>query len=84
MTNTICNFCGKDKTQVKKLLAGNDNTHICDSCVSLCHDIVTSEKPNILKKIKMKSPKELHKILNQYVISQDKAKKSISGAVSNH
>lgn len=84
MTNTICNFCGKDKTQVKKLLAGNDNTHICDSCVSLCHDIVTSEKPNILKKIKMKSPKELHKILNQYVISQDKAKKSISVAVSNH
>ena len=83
MTSTICNFCGKNRTQVKKLLAGNDNTHICDSCVVLCNDIVTSDKP-ILKKIKMKSPKELHIILNQYVISQERAKKSISVAVSNH
>lgn len=83
MTNTVCNFCGKDKTQVKKLLAGNDNTHICDSCVNLCYDIVTTEKTTN-KKIKMRSPKELHAILDQYVISQEQAKKSISVAVSNH
>lgn len=83
MTNTVCNFCGKDKTQVKKLLAGNDNTHICDSCVNLCYDIVNTEKTTN-KKIKMRSPKDLHAILDQYVISQEQAKKSISVAVSNH
>ena len=44
MNNPYCNFCGKNKHQVKKLLAGNDGTHICDGCVDLCHDILIKEK----------------------------------------
>lgn len=81
--NPECNFCGKDKKQVKKLLAGNDNTHICDSCVNLCYDIVNEETPKFAKQINL-SPKYLHSILDIHVIGQDYAKKSISVAVSNH
>lgn len=43
ISNTICNFCTKDSTQVKKLLAGNNGTHICDECVALCHNILDKE-----------------------------------------
>lgn len=81
----ICNFCGKDNTQVKKLLAGNDNTHICDSCVELCNQIVREEKSFKEKPLpSLINPKDLHNILNDHVISQDRPKKSISVAVSNH
>ena len=86
----FCNFCGKNKHQVRKLLAGNDNTHICDSCVDLCYDIVNSEKsaaanlsPKI-HKMKVPTPKQLHEHLDQYVIGQTAAKKTLSVAVYNH
>ena len=42
-TNTICNFCDKDTSQVKKLLAGNNGIHICNECVDLCHHILDKE-----------------------------------------
>ena len=86
----ICNFCGKNKRQVKKLLAGNENTHICDSCVALCHDIVNKdERPDgslnkKFSKIKIPSPSQLHKHLDKHVIGQTKAKKTLSVAVYNH
>ena len=81
----ICNFCGKDSTKVKKLLAGNDNTHICDSCVVLCSEIVQDDKSYKEKPLpSLINPKNLHSVLNDYVISQERTKKSISVAVSNH
>lgn len=86
----ICNFCGKNKHQVKKLLAGNEDTHICDGCVDLCYDIVNDEKSKELNidpkisRMRVPTPKELHEHLNRFVIGQDDAKKTISVAVYNH
>ena len=62
---TKCNFCNKDTTQVKKLLAGESGTHICSECVELCYGIVT-KKPNITTTIiksslKVPTPREIHK-----------------------
>ena len=84
ISNTICNFCGKDSTQVKKLLAGNNGTHICNECVNLCYDIVIKEdKPkNQFKNIP--SPRKIHEHLDKHVISQDSAKKTLSVAIYNH
>lgn len=86
----ICNFCGRNKHQVTKLLAGNEDTHICDSCVDLCYDILNNEKSrevNIdprINKMRVPTPKELHAHLNEYVIGQTQAKKTLSVAVYNH
>jgi ATP-dependent Clp protease ATP-binding subunit ClpX len=90
MSNPYCNFCGKNKHQVKKLLAGNDGTHICDGCVDLCHDILIKEKskelkkPTVITRLKQSTPVELHEHLNRYVIGQESAKKTLSVAVYNH
>lgn len=86
----FCNFCGKNKHQVKKLLAGNENTHICDNCVDLCYDIVNKERSsddNVnpkINKIKIPTPRELHRHLDRHVIGQTSAKKTLSVAVYNH
>ena len=90
MSNPYCNFCGKNKHQTKKLLAGNDGTHICDGCVDLCHDILIKEKakataqPVAATRLKLPTPVELHEHLNRYVIGQTNAKKTLSVAVYNH
>ena len=90
MSNPYCNFCGKNKHQVKKLLAGNDGTHICDGCVDLCHDILIKEKskelkkPTVITRLKQSTPVELHEHLNRYVIGQERAKKTLSVAVYYH
>lgn len=86
-SNTICNFCNKDTTQVKKLLAGGNGVHICSDCVELCHDIVTKEsKPSITKNniFNVPTPREIHDNLDKHVISQDMAKKTLSVAIYNH
>lgn len=84
ISNTICNFCTKDSTQVKKLLAGNNGTHICDECVDLCHNILDKEvvAKNTFKNIP--SPRNIHEHLDKHVISQDSAKKTLSVAIYNH
>lgn len=90
VSGPICNFCGKNKLQVKKLLAGNEDTHICDGCVDLCYDILNNEKAHAVKidpkinKMRVPTPKELHSHLNEYVIGQTQAKKTLSVAVYNH
>ncbi|MCY9638618.1 ATP-dependent protease ATP-binding subunit ClpX [Paenibacillus thiaminolyticus] len=74
-----CSFCGKSQEQVRKLVAG-PGVYICDECIELCTEIVEEEID--LKDIP--KPKEIRAILDQYVIGQDQAKKSLSVAVYNH
>ena len=82
-----CSFCGKNPNEVVKLIAGND-VFICDECVELCSDIIDEEIEyrNITKEpeFKLLKPQEIMDYLNEYVISQDKAKKSVAVAVYNH
>lgn len=80
-----CSFCGKTQDQVRKLVAG-PGVYICDECIDLCTEIVEEELGTVeeedLKEIP--KPKEICEILDDYVIGQDKAKKSLSVAVYNH
>jgi len=81
----FCSFCGKSQKEVKKLIAG-PTVFVCDECVELCMDIIKEDGKN--KQIKVNQnipkPKEIYSILNDYVIGQDKAKKTLSVAVYNH
>lgn len=80
-----CSFCGKGQDQVRKLIAGPE-VYICDECIGLCNDIILEEldedgpqtMQNTLK------PKDIVKVLDQYVIGQERAKKILSVAVYNH
>ena len=88
-SNTICNFCSKDTTQVKKLLAGENGTHICSDCVELCYGIVKDPTINAIQKDRSKkyevlTPRQIHDDLDKHVISQDRAKKTLSVAIYNH
>jgi ATP-dependent Clp protease ATP-binding subunit ClpX len=80
-----CSFCGKSQEQVRKLVAG-PGVYICDECIELCNEIV-QEELGTEEEIDMKEipkPVEIRKILDDYVIGQDLAKKSLSVAVYNH
>ncbi|MGY1846072.1 MULTISPECIES: ATP-dependent Clp protease ATP-binding subunit ClpX [unclassified Blastococcus] len=80
-----CSFCGKSQKQVKKLIAG-PGVYICDECIDLCNEIIEEElsESSDLKFDELPKPKEIHDFLDQYVIGQDKAKKTLSVAVYNH
>lgn len=80
-----CSFCGKSQEQVRKLVAG-PGVYICDECIELCAEIVEEELGHD-EEVDLKDipkPKEIRDILDQYVIGQDQAKKSLSVAVYNH
>ena len=81
----FCSFCGKSQHEVRKLIAG-PTVFICDECVELCMDIIREENKVISspKSANVETPKELYKLLNDYVIGQDDAKKILSVAVHNH
>ena len=81
----FCSFCGKSQHEVRKLIAG-PTVFICDECVELCMDIIREENKVISspKTSNVETPKELYKLLNDYVIGQDDAKKILSVAVHNH
>lgn len=76
-----CSFCGRTEEAVEKLVSG-PNAFICDKCVRLCMDIV--EKKAVKHEIKLLKPKEIKVRLDEYIIGQEKAKKTISVAVYNH
>ena len=74
----------KSQHEVKKLIAG-PTVFICDECVELCMDIIKEENKSNNQKLEgIPSPVEINKVLNDYVIGQDKAKKVLSVAVHNH
>ena len=82
-----CSFCGKSQEQVRKLIAGQ-GVYICDECINLCQEIIEEEmlespraKPQVAK---LPNPRGIKLALDQYVISQEKAKKVLSVAVHNH
>jgi len=80
-----CSFCGKVQEQVKKLIAG-PGVYICDECIELCNEII-EEELNEEVDVELGSiprPKEIREILDQYVIGQEQAKKSLAVAVYNH
>ncbi|MDU4337207.1 MAG: ATP-dependent Clp protease ATP-binding subunit ClpX [Staphylococcus lugdunensis] len=83
--NLKCSFCGKDQDQVKKLVAGS-GVYICNECIELCSEIVEEElaQTSSGEFTEVPTPKEIMAHLNEYVIGQEKAKKSLAVAVYNH
>ncbi|MFD1203973.1 MULTISPECIES: ATP-dependent protease ATP-binding subunit ClpX [Sporosarcina] len=83
--NLSCSFCGKTQDQVRKLVAGQ-GVYICDECVELCAEIV-EEEVGLDEDFELKDvpkPREIQSILDEYIIGQDRAKKSLAVAVYNH
>ena len=81
-----CSFCGKSQKEVKKLIAG-PNVYICDECIQLCNDIIAEEveKEELLSTGgKIPNPKDITKVLDEYIIGQTRAKKVLAVAVHNH
>ena len=91
MSKLICDFCGASDTKANPIITG-DNACICKACVGAAYDIMsgdfvdgeTKSKPEKVENIKIKTPAELKKILDEYVIGQERAKKVLSVAVYNH
>ncbi|EWY42109.1 ATP-dependent protease [Skermanella stibiiresistens SB22] len=84
--NTLyCSFCGKSQHEVRKLIAG-PTVFICDECVELCMDIIREENKTTLVKSRdgVPTPRDIHAVLDDYVIGQDHAKRVLSVAVHNH
>ena len=85
-----CSFCHKSEDQVRKLIAGPDGVFICDECIGICSEIMEEElmpygtEDVYDSDINLLKPEEIHKILDDYVIGQDEAKKALSVAVYNH
>ncbi len=80
----VCSFCGKDQSQVRKMVAGPGGVYICDECVELCSEIMFGESEIPIKLDVLPTPSEIKDFLDQYVIGQDYAKKILSVAVYNH
>jgi ATP-dependent Clp protease ATP-binding subunit ClpX len=80
-----CSFCGKSQKQVKKLIAG-PGVYICDECIDLCNEIIEEElaEPAELGLEELPKPKEIYTFLNDYVVGQEAAKKTLAVAVYNH
>ncbi len=83
-----CSFCGKSQDQVQRLIAGPGGVYICDECIDLCREIIEEEQATVAKPRlstgKIPTPKKIYEQLSQYVIGQERAKKTLSVAVYNH
>src|SRR4030088_3467785 len=84
---TMCSFCGKSHAEVRKLIAG-PGVYICDSCINVCKSILDKELNEDARRqsstIRVPKPADIRRSLDQYVVGQDIAKKTLSGAVHNH
>src|SRR5574341_2204980 len=84
--NLVCSFCGKSQDEVRKLIAG-PTVYICDECIDLCNDIIAEEvdrDENLSASSNVPKPAEIKRVLDQYVIGQERAKKILAVAVHNH
>lgn len=83
-----CSFCGKSQDQVQRLIAGPGGVYICDECIDLCREIIEEEQATVAKPRlqagKIPAPKKIYEQLSQYVIGQERAKKTLAVAVYNH
>lgn len=82
----VCSFCGKSQDEVRKLIAG-PTVYICDECIDLCNDIIAEEcdrEENLSASSGVPKPVEIKRVLDQYVVGQEKAKKILAVAVHNH
>lgn len=89
----FCSFCGRLRQEVDKLIEGPNNIYICDECVEICHKIMTEDgdidenntgSKELVETADLPSPEEIKKVLDEYVIDQEEAKKVLSVAVYNH
>ena len=84
--NLVCSFCGKSQDEVRKLIAG-PTVYICDECIDLCNDIIAEEVDHeeaLASSSTVPKPAEIKRVLDQYVIGQERAKKILAVAVHNH
>jgi ATP-dependent Clp protease ATP-binding subunit ClpX len=81
----LCSFCGKSQRQVKKLIAG-PGVYICDECIDLCNEIIDEEltAPPSFDIENLPKPREIYSVLDEYVVGQEEAKRTLSVAVYNH
>ncbi|UUY02995.1 ATP-dependent Clp protease ATP-binding subunit ClpX [Svornostia abyssi] len=81
----LCSFCGKSQRQVKKLIAG-PGVYICDECIDLCNEIIDEEltAPPSFDLDNLPKPREIYSVLDEYVVGQEEAKRTLSVAVYNH
>ncbi len=81
----FCSFCGKAVYEVKKLVSGR-NVCICDECINLCNDIMADDNRREMSKdvAKLPTPSQIYNFLNEYIIGQDTAKRTLAVAVYNH
>ncbi len=81
----LCSFCGKSQRQVKKLIAG-PGVYICDECIDLCNEIIDEEltAPPTFDLENLPKPREIYGVLDEYVVGQEAAKRTLSVAVYNH
>jgi ATP-dependent Clp protease ATP-binding subunit ClpX len=87
-TTYRCSFCGKSQDQVQRLIAGPGGVYICDECIDLCREIIEEEQATVAKPRlqtgKIPAPKKIYEQLSNYVIGQERAKKTLAVAVYNH
>jgi ATP-dependent Clp protease ATP-binding subunit ClpX len=84
--NLVCSFCGKSQDEVRKLIAG-PTVYICDECIDLCNDIIAEEcdhEEALASSSGVPKPVEIKRVLDQYVVGQERAKKILAVAVHNH
>ncbi|QQR79646.1 MAG: ATP-dependent Clp protease ATP-binding subunit ClpX [Deltaproteobacteria bacterium] len=84
--NLFCSFCGKSQKEVRKLIAG-PTVYICDECIDLCNDIISEESSRsaqLANRSSVPKPADIKRVLDDYVVGQERAKKVLSVAVHNH
>ena len=85
MTEPRCNFCGRAHGEVRQLVASEDgNAHICSDCVGRISQVLASKAPSYPTQLRLPTPREIKSMLDQYVIEQEQAKRTLSVAVYNH